>query len=212
MITAEHIVESIKNGIDGKSNLTPEQLSVRGFSTATQRHIFSNLCDINGTYLEIGLFCGATFVSSFNKNLTSIGVENHSQDFGEGFDLVKQELSDNVKKFADNAKGVYLHYTDCFSMDKSVLPDDIDIFYYDGEHSELNQSKALPYFIDKMAKTFVMIVDDYSWKAVEGGTLAGLEKLKESIDVEHCWILKGQQQNDDPIFHNGIAIFLINKK
>lgn len=160
-MTVEHIENSIAKALKGESNLSQEQLNVRGFSTPTIRHMFSNLCDIEGTYLEIGLFCGATFVSSFNKNLTAIGIENHSQDFSEGFDLVKKELKDNVDANVDKAKEVHVHYADCFAMDKSLLPDNIDIYFFDGFHSFETQSKALPHFIDKMANKFIWVVDDF---------------------------------------------------
>lgn len=212
MITQEHIQSSIDNAIAGKSNLTEETLAVRGFSTRPIRHLFNNLCDIEGTYLEIGLFCGASFIASFNKNCISIGVEDHSQDFSEGFEQVKKELKENIETFKGNAKEVNVHYDDCFTMDKSILPDNIDIYFFDGFHSEETQTKALPYFLDKMADKFIWVVDDYNWTYVESGTKLGLEELKDKIEIEKAWILRGQNLLNDSIWHNGLIVLLINKK
>ncbi len=212
MITQAHITDSIEKALRGESNLTPELLNIRGFSTPTIRHLFNNLCDIDGTYLEVGLFCGASFCASFNKHCTSIGVEDHSQDFSAGFEQVKQELKDNFNKFQDIAREAHIHYADCFAMDKSVLPNDIDIYCYDGFHTEEHQAKALPYFFDKMAKRFIWVVDDFNWQIVADGTNRGIEELKDKMDIEKVWVLRGYNLQNDPIWHNAIAIYLINKK
>lgn len=213
-MTQSHIQQAVDNAVAGNSNLTEEVLAVRGFSTKTIRNIFNGLCNTEYpiTYLEVGLFCGATFCSSFNKNATCIGIENHSQDFSAGFDLVKQELKENVEKFKDRAKEVKVLYEDCFAMDKSLLPDNIDIYFYDGFHSENLQRKALPYFLDKMANKFIWVVDDFNWDYVKSGTDLALNDLKDQIQVEQCWLLRGYHLQNDPIYHNGLCIYLINKK
>lgn len=211
-MTQQHIEDSIQAALGGKSGLSQSVLDIRGFSTPTIRHLFSNLCNINGTYLEIGLFCGATFVSSFNEKLTTIGIENHSQDFSEGFEKVKDELKNNISIHADRAKEIYVHYEDCFAIDKALLPDDIDIYFFDGFHSFETQSKALPHFIDKMAKKFIWVVDDFNWQYVADGTNAALEQLKDEIEIERVWLLRGYHLQNDPIYHNGLCIYLINKK
>lgn len=209
-MTIQHIEESISKALAGQSNLTESELAVGGFSTQTMRHLFNNLCNIKGTYLEIGLWMGGTFVASFNKDLISIGIENYSQDFG--VVGVKDILETNIGKHVAKAKEVYTHFTDCFTMDLSLLPDNIDIFYYDGFHGEDAQAAALPTFIDKMANRFLFIVDDFSWAAVFNGTNKGLEFLKDKITVDNCWTLRGYHLENDPIWHNSVALYLISKK
>lgn len=213
MITAEHIESSINKALNGVSGIEPQVLNVRGFSTFTIRSLFHALCDTGEplTYLEVGLFCGATFCSSFNKNTTSIGIENHSQDFSAGFDQVKQELKDNVENLKGLGKEVNIIYEDCFEMDISVLPDNIGIYFFDGFHSEDTQRKALPYFLDKMADKFIWVVDDANWDYVASGTKLGLKDLEDKIEIEKSWIL-GEDCHNHPIWHNGVFIYLINKK
>lgn len=209
-MTKEHIDRSIKDALGGISNLTESELAVGGFSTPTMRHLFNNLTNISGTYLEVGLWMGGTFVSSFNKNLISIGIENYSQDFG--VVGVKDHLEKNIADHKHIAKDIQLHFEDCFTMDKSVLPKNIDIFFYDGVHHELEQSKALPHFIDNMADTFIYIVDDWSWDAVFKGTNIGFEILKDKIEIIYHLPLRGYSLQDDPVWHNSVALFLIKKK
>ncbi len=214
MITKEHIDISIKRAIEGQSNLSKSQLEVRGFSTPTMRRLVNQLCNMEGrgTYLEVGLFCGGTFVSSFNPNTVSVGVEDHSQDFSAGFELVKKELKENIDAHAERALEIHTHYEDCFKIDITKLPNNIDILFFDGEHSEESQAKALPYYFDRMADTFLFMVDDWAWQPVFDGTNRGLRELQDKMTVEMHWPLRGYSLNDDPIWHNGVALFLINKK
>lgn len=209
-LTPEHINLSIKRALEGQSNLSQSQLAVRGFSTPTIRRLFSNLCNIEGTYLEVGLYCGGTFVSSFNHNLISIGIEDYSQDFS--VNTVKEELQINVVTHGDKAKSVQVIDVNCFSLDKSVLPENIDIFFYDGNHAEEFQANALPHFIDKLANKFIYICDDFNWKEPFEGTNRALESLKDKVEIEYVQVLRGYYLQDDPIWHNGVAIYLINKK
>jgi len=209
MITEQHVVESIENAIDGKSNLTEQQLSVGGFSTKTMRHLWNNLCDIDGVYLECGLFKGGTFVASFNKNCQSIGIEDYSQPFGES--NVKSILEENIEANKGLSKDCKVFFEDCFSIDKAKLPSNIDILFYDAEHSAESQSKALPYFLDNMNQTFLYVVDDANWSDVYRGTMDGLEQVKDKIVVLRDWHISGELSNDDSIWHNGIMIFLCQK-
>lgn len=210
MITEQHIEQSISNAILGISNITEKQLSVDGFSTPTMRHLWNNLCCIDGIYLECGLFKGGTFVASFNKNCQSIGIEDYSQPFGES--NVKSILEENIEANKGLSKECKVHFEDCFSIDKEKLPSNIDILFFDAEHSEESQSKALPYFFNNMSNTFLYIADDAHWKSVIDGTANGLFSLKDKIRIDNTWCLSGHQHNDDPIWHNGIVLFLISKK
>lgn len=209
-MTVEHINESIEKAIRGESNLTESELAVGGFSTPTMRHLFNNICNIDGTYLEVGLWMGGTFVASFNKGLISIGIENYAQDFG--VVGVKDILEANIDKHKERAKEIQLHFTDCFTIDKSLLPKNMDIFFYDGIHGEFEQSIALPKFLDNMADTFIFIVDDFNWPQVFKGTNTGLESLHDQITIKNCWTLRGYELENDHIWHNGAAIYLISKK
>jgi len=212
-LSIEHIQNSIDKALKGESNLEEDRLSISGFSTPTIRRLFNNLCNlVEATYLEIGLFCGASFCASFNKNCTAIGVEDHSQDFSAGFENVKRELKENLDKFSNIAKEVNVHYVGCFNMPDSAIPDGIvDIYSYDGWHSEEHQAKALSYFIDKMANKFAWLIDDWNWSYVRSGTDIGLSELKDKIEIEKEWTL-GEGLQNHHVWHNGLKIYLINKK
>ena len=208
----EHIEQSIKNARLGVSNLTAEQLAITGFSTPTIRHLFNNLCNIDGVYAEVGLWCGGTFCSAFNKNLIAVGIEDFSQPFHR--ERVEQELMRNIVDNEQRAKRVNLLRMDFFndSTMEAFPYTDVKIFFYDAEHSKQSQAKALPRFIDKLADEFIYIVDDYNWSDVHEGAHDGIAELSDRIEVLHSWDLSGERLQDDSIWHNGVAIFLIKKK
>lgn len=208
-LSAEHITNSINNALAGVSKLDESVLNIKGFSTPTMRRLFNNLCDIEGFYLEVGLYCGATFCSSFNEHLFSIGIESFEQPFG--VNDVKEQLEANLKQHRSKAHDVEVIYANCFDMDKSQFPK-FDIYFYDGEHSRESQAKALPSMIEHMADTFVFIVDDYNWDSVKEGTEMGLNQVKSQIEIVKDWKLRGINANDDEFWHNGLYIALINKK
>ncbi len=211
MITRQHIDLSIQRALEGQSNLSQSQLEVRGFSTPTIRRLINHICNIEGggTYLEVGLFCGGTFVSSFNPNTVSIGIENYAQDFS--VPTVKEELEKNIDNHVDRAKEVIVHLEDCFKIDLSLLPNNIDIIFYDGVHDFESQRRALPHFFDKMADVFLFLVDDTTWQEVARGTEAGLSEMSNRFIIEGYWPLRGLLSNDDPIWHNGVNLYLLRK-
>jgi hypothetical protein len=168
------------------------------------------LCKEAKTYLEVGLYCGATFVSSYNPKLRAIGIENYSQDFS--VSTVKQELEFNLETFKGLAESVVIYWDDCFKVDREFLSKDIDIFYFDGTHDFDSQRKAFPYFIDNLSDTALIIIDDISWDVVKAGTEAGLKDIEDKVTIEKTWELRGQRPNDDPQWHNGINLYLIKKK
>lgn len=210
-LTVQHIEKAIEDAMNGVSQMDAEILNIRGFSTATQRRLMNNLMNTGNplTYLEVGLYCGATFCASLMPNVTAIGVENYSQDFG--VNTVEEELEKNVTKYGDKAKNFNIIYDDCFLVDPISIPDNIDILYWDGEHTLENQAKALPYFFDKMAETFVSITDDVNWAQVAQGIDMGLIELKDKMTIERCWMLRGYHLQDDPVWHNGVQILLCKK-
>ncbi len=213
-MTKEFIDRAINKAINGQSGIEEDILKIRGFSTPTLRAIYHAICDTGEpvTYLEAGLLFGASFCATFNKNVTAIGIEDHSQDFSEGFDQVKKELRENLDRFSGRANEVMVHYEDLFKIDKSLLPGNIDIYCYDAEHSYENTAKSLPFMFVKLSNKFILIYDDFNWQCVADGVNTGLSELNDKIEIEHHIVLRGYSLQNDPIYHNGLVIYIINKK
>lgn len=214
-ILNRHISESILRALRGESYLDPEILKIHGFATPTMRHLFSNLCHIeSASYLEVGVFCGATFFAAYNNNpITAQGVENFAQPFEET--NVREQLESNFDRWWKSGGGLcQIEFKDVFKIEwhPEILDIRYNIYFYDGEHSYESQAKALPALFDMMADTFLYIVDDTNWDDVIRGTDAGFETLGSRVVVEKTWNLSGlKSRSDDEIWHNGMAIFLCSK-
>lgn len=211
-----HVEESIAKALRGESYLDPSVLEIKGFSTATQRHLVRNLCQPPvRNYLEVGLYFGGTFCAAISNNLEleAIGYENLSQSFGES--EVFEKLSRNLAAHSGitgNIGRIQVIYRDCFKPDRRDwgMGPMVDFFYYDGEHSVESQAKALPHFIDRMDQTFIFMIDDYCWPTVHQGTYNGFQALVGRIKKHAIWWLTDGKP-DGPRWHNDVGIWVIEK-
>lgn len=208
-----HVNNSITRSLRGDAICDSSAFEIKGFSTPTIRRLFSNLCRIekeNPTYLECGLFCGASFCAAISNNPTLIayGIENFSQDFSE--EDVLGQLKNSYDKYK-SSESQYLIFDSCFEMSKSIIDKQIDIFFFDAEHSEESQAKALPYFLDCMSDNFIFVVDDTNWESVRKGTLGGFVEIADKITINAEWHKSGARIQDDPIWHNGVSIYVISR-
>lgn len=209
-----HVEESIARSLRGESWIDASVLDIKGFSTATQRRLMSNLAHLpkeNRVYLEVGLFCGATFCAAINNNpnLEAYGFEDWSQPFGE--EGVKEQFTKALKQHASGS--VCIREGDCFGgvPQMTVGTQGVDLFYFDGEHSFESQAEALPHFFDMLADTFIFVVDDFSWQPVCSGTAAGFASVARRIQIEHQWILSDGIP-DGPNWHNDVALYVITRR
>lgn len=205
-----HVENSIKLAtLDTNSHYPFE--AVKGFSTATMRRMFRNICGVKGLrYLEIGAYFGGTACGAINKpgNECFI-VEDFSQPFGEAG--VELGLKENLKvcaSYTDGKANYTLLEQDAFDVVKP-LPKNIDVYFYDGEHSYENQKRAMTHFFENMNDLYIQIVDDYAWESVHTGTQDGLK----SLPITKLYEFSVQPPaNDDPIWHNGIYVAVLRKK
>jgi hypothetical protein len=205
-----HVEQSIARALRGESALNKEVLEIKGFATATMRHLFNNLCHLpkpNSVYTEVGIFCGATFCAAINNNptLMALGFEDFSQDFGG--EKIKEQLYANVKRF-ETGKRFAIIEQDFF---KAIMPAGVDIFYYDGHHDLEFQRKALPHIFNSLAPVFLFIVDDFSWESVSKGTQGGFAELVGRLKIEKTWVLTGEQKSDDKTWWNGVFLAVCSK-
>lgn len=208
-----HIEDSIAKALRHESYIDKEILEIRGFSTGVMRRLISNLCRFekeNLTYLEVGLYGGATLCAAFNNNskLIGCGVEDYSQKFED--EGIFEHLKQNLEKFVPHEQAQIFNVDFFKKVPASSRP--VDIFFYDGEHSYESQYKALPHALPVLANEFVFIVDDYDWKDVwssTGNVLAEMD-AEGKISVVESWELTDDIP-DGPNWHNGVAIFLCKK-
>lgn len=206
-----HVEDSIHKALRGESKLDEFVLGIKGFSTPTMRHLFNNLASKAQRYLEVGLYAGGTACAALykNKDLNSFLFENQSQSFGN--DTVFDELQENIIKVQPHAGTMNVLWEDFFEWSEDLESNALscDMIFYDGEHSAENQRRAVFECSRHSDKTFILIVDDFSWNTVGEPTKQAISEA--GLNCLKSWELYGATKNDDSIWHNGLGIFLLER-
>jgi hypothetical protein len=114
--------------------------------------------------------------------------------------------------FRNNMSDVGVPYEfindDCFNL-KTKLDKKYNIYFYDGEHYEQDQEKALTYYYDNLDDEFIFICDDWNFPSVPVGTFSGISKTNLKI-VDH-WTLKAKHNGDVENWWNGLWVAILKK-
>lgn len=205
----EHVKKCIILAEKKKSLLTSDVMAVNGFTGEKIKHFLNNVCSLaNTSYLEIGCWKGATFTAALYKNEPSlryaVAVDNWSE-----FNGPKDEFFKNTAKFLSH--GCYHFFEkNSFSINlQTSFPIPINIYFYDGGHSTLEQERAFTYFNDIFEDVFIAIVDDWNWMRVREGTASAFSKLNYQILFEK--VLFTDKCGDPENWWNGFYIAVIKK-
>lgn len=205
-----HIANAIEAAKRGISGLPASVLAIKGFSTPKIRQLIFNLLASEKpvNYLEVGAYIGGTACAAISQeNVTAMIFEDGSQPFGA--ENVLGQLNANLISAKMGAHSGYTLVPDDFFQYES-LRGNIDVFFYDGEHSMEKQQGALLGVVNHLADYSIFLVDDYDWPDVREGTERGLEQISEQFEVVGRWELSDKRP-DGPNWHNGFAVFLLHR-
>lgn len=197
-----HISNAIALAEMNTSRLTMDAINVPAFTSLKVRHLLNNLGNRAGLrHLEIGVHKGGTFVATNfgNEMVSSVAVDNWSEFCQDGES--KRVFLESVKLLKP---GFQFLEMDCFAMTKEHLPEPINFYMYDGDHSYEAQKRALTHFHDMLADEFILVVDDYDWDNVQKGTRDGIAELGLHRNFEVT--LPGSQG-----WWNGIYVAVLSK-
>jgi len=209
-------------GISRSSKLTSEMTThsiLPGFTGRGFRHLLNNLTDFKGcVYLEVGSYCGSSLISSLYGNYDTIkhayAIDNWSE-FNDGPDP-KEIFKDNLESFIPGfgKEKLTVIESDCFSLDKSLIKDKVNVYFYDGHHSQESHKKAFTYFNDVLSNIFIAIIDDWEKGAVRNGTLEAFKELNYKILANWEIVPKDREKklsHPDINWWHGISLFVIQK-
>lgn len=205
----EHTKKSLENANNNISKCNSDVLKLEGMSGNKIRHFYNNIANMpDCRYLEIGTWKGSSTCSALcNNKIKMTAVDNWSQ-----FKGPKDEFLVNIEKFRGENDFNFIE-TDCFTIDVSTLPK-YNIFMYDGEHSMVNQERALTYFRNCLDDVFVYICDDWNWEEVRQGTRNGIKNGGYEILFEneiYKNMKKGVSDHDKLGYWNGFYIAVLKK-
>ena len=204
------IDETIKG--DVKSKLTDSQFDVGGFISPNTRNLYNRFGSMSEHYFELGSHIGASLVSTVygNDNLKSVtACDNYSL-------FIEDTTQDTRAEFYKNAdrhiKGRYtMLEKDGFKLTKEDLPNPIDLYLKDGDHSYESEYLGVIKIAPFLAKECIMVVDDFSWADVQRGTWDGIRDA--GLNVVYAMTFWNGVESDcgKTGFWNGCGVFLINK-
>ena len=217
----KHLELAIDNSNKKISQLNKYLLSIHDkcgcMSSHKVRHLLNNVCNFDGcNYLEIGTHEGSTFCSAiYNNNLTATSID-WWRKWGKPGQESRNRFFENLSKFIkketkETYKNIRIIDDDCFQFNFRQLKN-VNVFFYDGDHSEDSQYKAFSYYHPILNDKFIFIIDDWNDSEVKLGTSLVFKDLK--YKVEKFWELPGQFGNwtaDSDFYWNGIFVGIINK-
>lgn len=204
-------IETVANIIVNSVN-TKLTNSVEGITSNRTRQLLNELAKISSNYLEIGVLNGGTFCSVLDGNtITAYAVDywKDSTQAANGSTNIlasKQTFINNVKQFKGN-NIIKLFDSNFLNVDKSDIGN-IDMFFYDADHSHEMTSAAVRYFSEKFVDEAILIFDDANFEGVvsgarEGMKSSGLEVLYEKLILNDL--------EDASQWWNGLFICVIRK-
>jgi len=213
----ERVEKAIHNAENSITKLTEQQLHLQGMSSKRVRIFLNEIVTSYSNYLEVGVWRGSTFVSALYENNPkfSCAIDNFSLH-GTPSNIFKENCRLN------NINNYILFEEDSFSLSseqKNQLKD-INIYFYDGDHTEEGQEKAITYFYDNLASEFIFIVDDWKHVPARTGTKNAFEKTNLKIVKE--WELQGADKRlhntnpktlkEDNLWWNGLYVAVCKKQ
>ena len=203
-----HVMNSLENAANERSNLVEDILECPGFSSIKTRHFYNNICSMdNCRYLEIGTWHGSSSISAMYKNnLNAIFIDNYSL-----FNGNKEVFLENAEKFKTNS--IYrLLDEDCWKVNLAGLQK-VNIYLYDGPHEYQDHYNAITYYYPLLEENCIVMIDDWSWETVRQGTMDAFRDLNTNIKFKYE-IITEQPHYDEygsKNWWNGIGIFIIGK-
>jgi len=204
----EHVLKSVGNAINEQSKINNDVLAIHGMSSKKGRHLLNNICslpDVN--YLEVGSWKGSTAISALYQN----EVANYTivENWKLGSEGIKDELFNNFNNILGYSPNIV--EADCFSfnpLEKNIK--DIDVYFYDGEHEEIDQFLALTHYYDSLSDNFVFIVDDTNYPPALIGTVKAI--YEKNLKINKHWTLQATHNGDGNNFWNGMYVAVLSKQ
>ena len=119
----------------------------------------------------------------------------------------KAVFIENAKKYKGN-NVIKVFDSNFINVNKSEIAN-VDLFFYDGDHSEIATSAAVKYFAECFADTAILIFDDANWSGVVSGAMAGINSTNFDVLYEKKVL---NSEEDPEQWWNGLFILVVKRK
>ena len=205
------VIDAIEKAKTGISNLPPEVLAMPGMSSHKVRHFLNNLAAQR--YMEVGVWQGSTFVSAcYGWQLDeATAIDDFSQfplAAGNDGSDVQAAFRANVARFLPT-QDITLRAKPVFSVPQDTLPANVDVYFYDGGHTDEEQYQAITWAWPLLAQEAIIVVDDANFDGVIPATRRGFAAVGARVLWE--WLLPARFNGDQENWWNGLYIAVVRK-
>lgn len=201
----QHLEDSLFKSIREESKITRNILNIYGMSSPKGRHLLNNLCSLsNINFLEIGSYEGSTSVSALYGNDIKYTIIDN---FKLGIEH-KEKLKSNFINYLGYSPN--LIDADCFSINPIDMGiKNINVYFYDGEHEEIDQYQAITHYYDSLCDEFIYIVDDTNYPPVLLGTFKAIQD--KNLKIKWHRTLFATHNGDHSNYWNGMYVAVLSK-
>ena len=200
---ADILVESVNTSVE---------VDIEGLSSNRTKQLLNFLGSISKSYLEVGVLHGSTFCATIkNNNLKAYAVDcwedTNAENGSTNLQQDKNLFISNVKKYKGSNK-VTLFDTNFINVDKTGM-ENIDLMFYDADHSFEATSKSVTYFADTFANKCILVFDDANFEGVVEGARDGLDKAGLTVLYEKILL---NEKEDPSMWWNGFYLVVASKE
>jgi hypothetical protein len=202
------------NAID-ESVLSFYKNDIQGLTSQRVKSLLNILGKGSKRYLEIGTHNGATFYSVVDGNTIEANACDIWKDDVQPLDsILKVEknsfdtFNENINKIDSSKASIRIHKKPMMELDTKELKD-IDLFFYDGDHSYKDTYNSIKKFYPCFANETILVFDDANWDGVVTAVSDALNTLPVDIVFEKL-ILNDQESPTQ--WWNGLYIIVLNKQ
>jgi len=186
---------------------------VEGITSLRTKKLLNTLGSISSSYLEVGVLNGSTFCSTIDGNVLDAVAVDHWQEDTQALNgstniySSKNSFINNVKKFKCNNR-IRIFDCDFLKVDLNNI-NNIDLFFYDADHSKEATRSAVRYFSSKFINDSVLIFDDANFEGVVEGAREGI--IDSNLDIIFEKIILNDIEDPD-MWWNGLYLTVVRRK
>ncbi len=207
---------ALKDALDAaltdRSKLPPDVRSIKGMSGQRYRTLINTLIENldHARYLEIGSWLGSTAAAAmYGNRVQAVCIDNWSQFTG-----TREQFLANMEQ-ARSSGALRLVEQDFRTIDYGALGK-FNVYFFDGPHRERDHEDGIVVVQPCLEDRFILIVDDWNWRAVRLGTMRGL--LAATCRVESGVQVRTTFDDSEPAvefgrsdWHNGYFIAVVHR-
>lgn len=214
-IPINQLVEFVQTAITRadrlETTLPPEVFEITGMSSRKIRILLNELCKLPKTrYLEVGCWQGSTLIAALHGNSKTVECALACDNF-KAHGGPREQFHGNVKQFLapyDNDRFKF-YEMDCWELATKLSERGVTVYFYDGEHTEEDQYKALTNFNTVFADVFVCLIDDANHPPVVPASRRAFRDLSYQIVYEK--VLPARWNGDVENWWNGLLVSVVKR-